>query len=272
MEKGRFFRPFFCFLFTKRSFLCKMIRRVSVYPEFDGMDGLIPMKENKKKQNLDLKLNGVAFDEGMDIFGEHKTKEQVRAEEKERRIAERKAMKEEIARRRKEAKESGVAPAKRKDIIVVSAVLVGIVLLCLLALGNSFRKAKEEQKWQINETRGHFVNAEARPEMSGEGPKADVSEAYFTRNNHLCVQLMISNGTDRMRNIEAIDVAVYNYETEELIAGGKASIEDLVVEVAGYETYAFYIAPEHIHVDDSTALPKILSFEISIDHTPVEVD
>ena len=272
MEKGRFFRPFFCFLFTKRSFLCKMIGRVSIYPEFDGMDGLIPMKENKKKSNLDLKLNGVSFDEGMDIFGEHKTKEQVRAEEKERRIAERKALKEEMIRRRKEAKESGVVPAKRKDIVVVSLVLVGIILLCLLALGNSFRKAKEEQQWKINESRGHYVNTEARPEMSGEGPKADVAEAYFTQNNHLCVQLVISNGTDRMRNIEAIDVAVYNYDTDELIAGGKAAIEDLVVEVAGNATYAFYIAPEHIHVDDSTALPKILSFEISIDHTPIEVD
>ena len=36
-----------------------------------------------------LKLNGVALDEELDIFGEHKTREQVRAEEKERRIAER---------------------------------------------------------------------------------------------------------------------------------------------------------------------------------------
>lgn len=228
------------------------------------------MKEKKQKQ--ELKLNGVPFDEGMDIFGEHKTKEQVRAEEKERRIAERKAMQEEMARRRKEAKEKGVVPAKRKDIIVVSAVLVGIVLLCLLALGNSFLKAKEEQKWKINETRGHYLNTAASPEMSGEGPKADVAEAYFTQNNHLCVKLVISNGTDRMRDIEAIDVAVYNYDTDELIAGGKAAIEDLVVEVAGTESYTFYISPEHIHVEDTVALPDILSFEISIDHTPVEAE
>lgn len=237
-------------------------------PEFNETDGLRPMKENKQN----LKLNGVPFDEGMEIFGEHKTKEQVRAEEKERRIAERRALKEEMERRRKEAKEKGVVPAKRKDVIVVSIVLAGIVLLCLLALGNSFLKAKEQEKWKINEARGHYVNESAYPDMSGDGPKAAISEAYFTRNNHLCVELMISNGTDRMQEVEAIDVAIYNYDTDELIAGGKAEIDDLVIEVAGYATYTFYIAPEHIYVDESTALPEFFSFEVSIDHTRVETD
>lgn len=225
------------------------------------------MKENKQK------LNGVPFDEELEIFGEHKTKEQVRVEEKARRKAEREALKQEIERRRREAKESGVTPAKRKDVIVVSAVLAGIVLLCVLALGNSFWRAHKNQQWAINETRGHFQNADAYPDMSGEGPKADVSEAYFTANNHLCVKLMISNGTDRMVDVEAIDVAVYNYETDELIAGGKASLpEDLIVEVAGMQTYTFYIAPEHIHVDETTALPEVIYFEISIDSVPYEVE
>ncbi len=226
-----------------------------------------PMKENKQK------LNGVPFEEELEIFGEHKTREQVRAEEKERKKAEREALKQEIARRRKEAKESGVAPAKRKDIIVVSAVLAGIVLLCVLALGNSFWRANKDQQWKINETRGHYVNAQASPAMSSDGPKADVSEAYFTANNHLCVELMISNGADRMVDVEAIDVAVYNYETDELIAGGKAALpEDLIVEVAGVQTYTFYISPEHIHVDETIPLPEVIYFEISIDSVPVEAE
>ena len=60
--------------------------------------------------------------------------------------------------------------------------------------------------------------------------------------------------------------------TDELIAGGKAEIEDLIVEVAGKETYTFYIAPEHISVDADAALPELLSFEISIDHTPATAE
>ena len=39
-----------------------------------------PMKEDKQK------LSGVPFEEELEIFGEHKTREQVRAEEKERKI------------------------------------------------------------------------------------------------------------------------------------------------------------------------------------------
>ena len=229
------------------------------------------MKENKKKQNM--KLNNVVFDENMDIFGEHKTKEQVRAEEKARRKAEREALLEEMERRRKEAKESGVAPAKRKDIIVVSAVLVGIILLCLLSLGTSFMRAKESQQWNINEARGHFENPSASPDMSGDGPKADVRETYFTENNHLCVVLVLNNGTDRMQQVVALDVAVDDYNTETLIAGGKAELEDeLIIEVAGTEVYTFYIAPEHIYVDETASLPELISFEISVDHVPVEVE
>ena len=45
------------------------------------------MKENKQK------LNGVPFDEELEIFGELKTKEQVRTEEKARKKAEREALK-----------------------------------------------------------------------------------------------------------------------------------------------------------------------------------
>lgn len=225
------------------------------------------MKENKQK------LNGVPFDEELEIFGEHKTKEQVRTEEKERKKAEREALKQEIARRRREEKESGTVPAKRKDILVVSAVLVGIVLLCVLALGNSFWRANESRQWKINEARGHFQKADARPDMSSEGPKADVSEAYFTDNNHLCVELLFSNGTDRMVDIDTIDVAVYNYETNEMIAGGKATLpEDLIVEVAGVQSYTFYISPEHIHVDETASLPELITFEVSVTHHAVEAE
>ena len=86
---------------------------------------------------LDKKIE-LPFDEELDIFGEHKSREQVRKEEKQRRKDERQALKEEIVRRRREAKEGNV-PTRRKDVIIISAVLVGIILLGLLALLNSPR-------------------------------------------------------------------------------------------------------------------------------------
>lgn len=239
-------------------------------PEFNGMDGIDSMKDSKKTKapEQDYVLNGVPFDESLDIFGEHKTKEQVRAEEKARKKAEREALKEEMARRRKAAKEGGV-PTKRKDIIAVSAVVLAIVLLCVLALGNSLIRGEEARGWEMDAERGYIYKEDCKPEQSGEGPMADILEVYFTQNGHLYVNIAISNGTAKPLRITAVDVAVYDDATGELIAGGKATVEEeLVVLVAGVSYYPFYISPEHIRVADDAVLPEVCSFDILLDSVP----
>lgn len=232
------------------------------------------MKETKKRKNTeqDYALNGVSFDEGLDIFGEHKTKEQVRAEEKARKKAEREALKEEIKRRRQAAKESG-KPTKRKDVIAVAAVVIAIILLCVLALSNTLLRADEARGWEPNYDRGYIYKEDCDPEMSGDGPMADVLEVYFTNNNHLYVNLAISNGTGTPVRITEVDVAVYNDDTGELIAGGKATVEDeVIVLVAGTTYYPFYISPEHIQLSEDGELPEVCSFDILLDSEPTEVN
>ena len=175
---------------------------------------------------------------------------------------------------------------RMKRWVAVLCALLMTVLLC--SCGNDVRRGdrdndvdettsvgddKGSKRWAIDEARGHYVNSAANPEMSGEGPKADVSEAYFTSNRHLCVKLLFSNGTDHMQKIEAIDVSVYDAATDTMIAGGKATLPDeLIVPVAGVEDYTFYISPEHIHVDDTASLPEALIFEVSVDHVAVEAE
>lgn len=222
------------------------------------------MKENKQKQNDSL------YDEELDIFGEHKTREQVRAEEKVRRKEEREALKQELKRRRQEVKEGNI-PSRRKDIIVVSAVLAGIVLLCVLALFTNFSKEEKSKEWAINEDRGHFVDEKAQPVMSGDQPEAAVTEAYFTNNGHLCIEMSISNGTNKVLSIDAMDVSAYNYLTGECIGGGKAELEEpLTILLAGVESYTFYIAPEHIQIGEKESVPELMSFDITMDYHAVE--
>ena len=226
------------------------------------------MKDNKRKQIENAGL----YDEDLDLFGEHKSREQVLAEEKERKKAEREALKKEMERRRKDVKE-GKVPTRRKDVLIVSAVLVGIVLLCVLALFNSFKENKKEEDSKINEARGHFVNEAANPEMSGEGPKADVREAYFTKDGRMCVELLISNGTDKVLAVNAMDVSAFDYVSEERIGGGRAVLDEpLIIELAGVTKYTFYIAPEHLAVAADYTIPDMVYFEISIDHTPAVVE
>ena len=215
------------------------------------------MKESKNK------INELPFDEELDIFGEHKTREQVRAEEKERRSKEREMLKQEILRRRQEAKENPL-PTRRKDIIVVSAVVLGIVLLCVLALFNAFRQDTKNREWQINEARGHYVDEAAYPTMSGDGPAPALKEAYFTNNGHLYLNLLVSNGTSEVLSIESLDVRVYDFATNELIAGGKTELdESFIVNLAAVEPYDFYIAPEHILMDETASLPELVYCEVS---------
>lgn len=231
------------------------------------------MKEKKSKiENLEM-MNVSVYDEGMDIFGEHKTREQVRAEEKARRIAEREAMRQEMERRRKQAKEESTVTAKRKDIVVVSAVLAGIVLLAVLALGNSFRRAKEEQQWEIDDTRGHYVNADPTPSYSADGPQFEVTEMYFTNNKHLCIEMLITNGTDKVHELAAIDMQVYDDAGGEMIAGGRAEIAEAVtLAVADTISYTFYIAPEHIYVEDTASLPATMRCDGSIDSYVIQAE
>lgn len=225
------------------------------------------MKDTKKTIVTEEDITA-SFDEALDIFGEHKTKEQVRAEEKARKKAEREALRAEVKRRREEAKNGGT-PTTKKDIIAVAAVVVAIVLLCVLALANSLVRSNESVGWEMNADRGYIYKEDCDPEQSGEGPMADVLETYFTNNGHLYVNLAISNGTDKPVRITAVDVAVYDNDTGELIAGGKATIEEeFVVNVADVSYYPFYISPEHVQVDEDMSLPEVCSFDILVDSEP----
>ena len=234
------------------------------------------MKETKKvkksKQAEVENTDGLMFDESLEIFGEHKTREQVKAEEKARKQTEREALKAEMEKRRKAAKEGG-APAKRKDIITVVAVVVAIVLLCVLALGNSLLQGKEDRQWEIDEARGYILKEDCSPDISAEGPTADVLECYFTQNNHMYIEIAIRNGTDKPVRIDAVDVVVKDNATGDMIAGGKVFVEEeLILQVMDLYYYPIYIAPEHLTVDGDYALPDVCSFDFLIDATPVVIE
>lgn len=127
--------------------------------------------------------------------------------------------------------------------------------------------------WDINEARGHFVDEAATPQLSGEGPMAAATEAYFTNNGHLCVELLIGNGTDEAIAIHSLDVSAYDFATEESIAGGKVELaEPLSIAVADMEAYTFYIAPEHVLVEDTAVLPDLMSFDVTIEYQSAEIE
>ena len=159
------------------------------------------------------------------------------------------------------------------------AMLMGLTMLMTLCSCKESTPEKETtgytkaESWDYDENRGYFLDENAAPQMSGDGLKADLYEAYYTQNGYLYVQVKIGNGTDRVQQVQSVDVALYDPETEEMIAGGVAEPEEeLIVKIAEVIDYGIYISPEHIKWNDGEKLPGTLSFEITIDHTPVEVE
>lgn len=229
-------------------------------------------KAKKSKQQTSEVNEGVLFDESLDIFGEHKTREQVKTEEKIRKKEEREALRAEMKKRRKAAKEGGT-PARRKDILSVMVVVVAIVLLCVLALGNSLLRSKEDTQWEIDQSRGYILKEDCNPEISAEGPKADILECYFTQNNHLYLEVGIRNGTDKVLRIDAIDVVVKDNATGDTLAAGKVYLEEeLVLEIMDLSYYGFYVSPDHLFVDEDTNIPEVCSFDFLIDSTAIVIE
>ena len=230
-------------------------------------------KNNDKIQNMEqmelFTSSGASFEDNLDIFGEHKTRQQLKAEEKARKKAERESLKKEMKKRSQSAETKGTK-ATRGDIIAVTAVLVSIVLLCGLALGNSLLRSKDDRQWEHDESRGYILKTDYNPEISAAGPKADVLEVYFTNNNHLYVEIAIRNGTDKPVRIDTIDVVVSDDATGDQIAAGKVELqEELIIPVMDIVYYPVYVAPEHLFVDKDTPLPEVCAFDFNFGFTSI---
>lgn len=184
--------------------------------------------------------------EEFEIFGEHKTREQIKTEEKARKAAERKAMAE-VAKARREAANAPVGAHSRRDVWNVVLVLGILVALCVGMLAIQFYKEEQNNRFNRDENQvAYYLDETAQPEMSAEGIKSAVKEIYYTQGGHIAVRLVLSNGTQQHLRMVDIEVKLEKQDGT-LIAGGYAQVKNEVVILTNYTTeYTFYISPEHI--------------------------
>lgn len=182
-----------------------------------------------------------------EIFGEHKTKEQIKAEEKARKAAERKALVEAAKARREAANTPTGTKSRRRDVVTVAAVVTVLVALCVAMLGfQIYQEEKNNRFTRDEDNAAYYLDETAEPEMSEEGIMGAVNEIYYTKGGHIAVRMTLSNGTDQ--HLRLVDIEVKLEEQDgTLIAGGYAQVESEVVILTNYTTdYTFYISPEHI--------------------------
>jgi len=202
----------------------------------------------------------------IEIFGAHKTREQIKAEEKARKQAEREALRRELEARRAAAKEGG--KARRFDLWSVVIVLAAIVLLGAAALALQFYRAAKTEAFERDETRStYFYVEDATPEMADDGVTAAISEVYFTNGGYLAVHLVLGNGTADAMALEALEVTLVNGEDQQ-VAGGYAQVPNAVtIASGGTETYTFYISPEHITLKDDPL--TTLGYTVNVTAAPI---
>ncbi len=201
------------------------------------------MREKKEK------VNEIPVEE-FEIFGAHKSREQIKAEEKARKQAEREAMRRVVEQRRKEAK-SGTAPTSRREVVTALIALVAVIALAVVGLVVPLSKTTQQEQFLRDETKEtYFVDSDATPDMTTGKMEAVPCEVYYTRGGYLCVKMVIGNGSKKDQVLDTVNVMIFN-EDEDQVGGGFAQTEnDLLIKAGGAEQYTFYIAPEHLSIKD----------------------
>lgn len=94
---------------------------------------------------------------------------------------------------------------------------------------------------------GYFSRPDDQPEMSEEGIKGVIREAYFTRDNHLAVLLLLSNGLPTRHYLTALEVKIHNEDGQMVASGYTETIpDDFVLEPDSTAYFLFYISPEYV--------------------------
>ena len=209
-------------------------------------------------------------DDNIEIFGEHKTREEIKAEEKSRKQAERESMRR-VAKARRDAVASAGGGATKKE-IVTTAVAVGLILVLAVAalVVPFYRQHLREQEaaaFDIEVGRTYFINADATPTMNDEGVHAALTGAYYTQGGYIKVQLLLGNGTDTALQVESLDVVLYNDEADIASAKILDPTEDegdgpLTVAAGETEYYEFFVHPDHVLLPDDSLQQVGLTYSI----------
>ncbi len=143
------------------------------------------------------------------------------------------------------------------------ATVLGAVLAVLLTGCGEAVDPRGINSRGIKEGAGHFQREGATPELSEEGVKCVITEAYYTNDGGMMLKLKLSNGTAVNRRLQTLDITLKNEDDEEItMAATDQFDQSFYVPAGGYGTMDFYVSSEYLKKSDDD-LDK-LTYEISI--------
>lgn len=198
-----------------------------------------------------------------EIFGRSRSREEIKAEEKERKHRHREEMKQ-ARKDARAARKAATTDDERRVTVIMLCILAAVVIGCGVLLAVQIAKGtKQEQFARDEENYACFTDEGAQPELSDEGLTAAVNEVYYTKGGYLCVKMTLGNGLDKPQHMSALEVKISNGDTDELIASGYTQdiSKNFVVAPQGFENYTFYISPEYVVIKDDPL--TILTYSIT---------
>ncbi|MBQ9414718.1 MAG: DUF3157 family protein [Clostridia bacterium] len=142
----------------------------------------------------------------------------------------------------------------RTVLIVVGSFLA--LLLVLLAIGvamsqragtltpsSNTQQVEEDRSSKAVKAEGktYFKNEGNKPELSDEGVKALITEAYYTVEGDLAVTLSLSNGTETDKTLNRLKIRVFNDKNETIAEQGFDTFDPPVRVPAGQYTSAYFV-------------------------------
>lgn len=199
-------------------------------------------------------------EEQSSIFSTPKTRQEIREEQKEK-AKEDKANARALRRELKAAKKEAPAdPGTKRTMIWTLGIILGLVVVFIgVMLFVQLRGKGTDER----EGSGHFYDTENYPELSAEGIKGAVTEAYYTKNDSLCVKLRLSNGINAAHYMTSLEVKVENEDGKTIASGYTKQIPDgYSIPAEDYNTFTFYITKDFVQIPDDDL--DQLSYEITV--------
>ena len=199
-------------------------------------------------------------EEQSSIFSAPKSRQEIREEQKQKKKADKEAQRA-LRKELKTAKKADAGdPESRRTMFWALVIILGltVVFIGVMLFVQLHGNGTDERDGS-----GHFYDTENYPELSAEGIKGAVTEAYYTKNGSLCVKLRLSNGVNAEHVMTSLEVKVENEDGEMIASGFTKGIPDgYSIPAEGYNTFTFYITKEFVQLPDDDL--DQLSYEITV--------
>ena len=150
------------------------------------------------------------------------------------------------------------AGLKKKILWVLLALLLSIVALAAFLIIQAIQNANKKDVKAMAFESGHFLNENNLPELSQDGLKCSITEAYYTEDGDLMLKLKFSNGTDNAEHLNTLDITLKNENQNTIAVAGTDEIDpNFIIQAGGYTDMVFYIPPEYIVIKDDN-LDKLI--------------